>query len=295
MFNEKLPKLKTEVLSFSSKFFLDKGFKWVLPKVLMIETDPLWPDPSGEEMLEPPTIDVYGTKMRLVHSFILHKQLLIGHGIDKLFVISPNVRLEKTKPDGWHLFEFNQLDFEVARGSMYDIIHLLSSYLKGLRDHLHEKGLIDKFEEPYRWFSGAFKSYDYLKIIDEYGSVEEFIRDKSIRKPFFITNIPREFYDYYDERIGKWRNYDLIIPRYGEVSSGGEREWEYEKIIRKMKEGGIDPSKFKTYLEFVKEGLIRPSAGAGIGIERIITVFGGFDDIRFSQFFPRVPMSEVEF
>ncbi len=50
---------------------------------------------------------------------------------------------------------------------------------------------------------------------------------------------------------------------YGEVSSGGgEREWEYEKILRKIKEaGGLSEESFRPYLEVARAGMLKPSAG----------------------------------
>lgn len=82
-------------------------------------------------------------------------------------------------------------------------------------------------------------------------------------EPFWITDIPREFYD--REVDGVWRNYDLYLPEgYGEVSSGGEREWEYEKIQRKIREAGLSEEAFRPYLEVAKAGMLKPSAGPGL-------------------------------
>jgi asparaginyl-tRNA synthetase len=114
---------------------------------------------------------------------------------------------------------------------------------------------------------------------------------REMDEPFWVTDIEREFYDREDpERPGHFRNYDLYLPEgYGEVSSGGEREWEYEVIVRKMKKAGISLEAFRPYLEVAKAGLLKPSAGAGIGVERLIRYMVGAKHIAEVQAFPRIP------
>lgn len=65
---------------------------------------------------------------------ILHKQMAVAMGgIDRLFVLSPNVRLEgKSADDGRHAYEFTQLDFEMAHASMDDVMGLIEELISGL-------------------------------------------------------------------------------------------------------------------------------------------------------------------
>jgi asparaginyl-tRNA synthetase len=86
-----------------------------------------------------------------------------------------------------------------------------------------------------------------------------------------------------------WDNYDLLLPQYGEVSSGGRREWEYGKIARKMKRDNIATENYEELLKLAKERRIRPSAGAGIGIERLVSWLVGAKHIGETQPFPKVP------
>lgn len=291
---QKVAKIKTEILKFSSDFFIEQGFKWLLPKILTPVTDPLWPDPQAHEV-EPVEVHIktYNTKFKLMHSMILHKQVAIAKGIDKLFILSPNIRIEKRQPDKWHLFEFTQLDFEAKEWTQHHVMHLLENYLTSLTEHLDKLNLIDKHEKPYRYFrKEQFKSYDYRKVLDKYGNETELLIKE--KKPFFLTNIPREFYDYEDPHTMMWKNYDLYVPPWGEIASGGEREWEYSKIVEKMKRSGLNIENFKPYLEYARKGMLKPSAGAGIGIERTATIFLNEDNIEKAQIFPRVPFKPVE-
>ncbi len=282
-------RIKTEVLGYLSGTFLSKGYLWMLPKVLSPITDPLWPDPA-EQKTEPLEVEVrtYGLRLRLTHSMILHKQAAVSR-FGRIFVLSPNVRIEARKPDGWHAFEFTQFDFEARDLRMKDVMETLEEVIRGLARRLCEGGLVS-CEEYGGILKGDFPVYDYADLGEE--GVDRLTQEEE--RPFFVVNIPREFYDYYDEETGEWHNYDLYVPGYGEVASGGEREWEYEKITRKILKGGLKVENFVPYLRMVKNGEIMPSAGAGLGIERLVTFFSGLADIAEAQVFPRIPYREVE-
>lgn len=281
-----IAEVQTRAITYLTGELSRKGFRWLLPVMLSSITDPLWPEPSSEEALRPPEVEVYGEKLRLMHSMILHKQMAVAMGIDKLFVLSPNIRLEgRESDDGRHAYEFTQLDFEIARASMDDVMSLIEELIVGLFRELRPV-VWESFERELPKPRRPFKRFTLEEILEEFGSEEEASREMG--EPFWITGIPREFYD--REVDGIWRNYDLYLPEgYGEVSSGGEREWEYEKILAKIRASGLSEEAFRPYLEVAKAGLLRPSAGAGIGVERLIRYIVGAKHIVEVQPFPRIP------
>lgn len=277
--------VQTKVIDYMTGFFVKKGFRWLLPVMLSSITDPLWPDPAASKM-RAPEIEAYGSKLKLMHSMILHKQFAVSMGLERIFVLSPNIRLEeRDRDDGRHAYEFTQLDFEIAYASMDDVMSLIEELIAGLFKEAKSWELereVPKVRTP-------FKRFTLEEIKEEFGDEDE--ASKAMEEPFWITDISREFYDREDpERPGHYRNYDLILPEgYGEVSSGGEREWEYEVIIRKLKEGGLSLEAFKPYLEVAKAGLLKPTAGAGIGVERLVRYMVGAKHIAEVQPFPRIP------
>ncbi len=283
-------RIQTKVVDYSTSFMVKHCFRWMMPVVLSPITDPLWPDPAAREALRPLEVEAYGRKLRLMHSMILHKQIAIAMGIDRLFVLSPNVRLEaRSANDGRHAYEFTQLDFEMAYASMDDVMGLIEELILGLFRDLRPF-VWEAFERELPRPKRPFKRFTLGEIREEFGGEEE--ASRTLEEPFWITGIPREFYD--REVDGTWRNYDLYLPEgYGEVSSGGEREWGYEAIVRKMKMAGLSPEEFGSYLEFARAGLLRPSAGAGIGVERLVRYIVGAEHIAEVQPFPRVPGAPV--
>jgi asparaginyl-tRNA synthetase len=134
-----------------------------------------------------------------------------------------------------------------------------------------------------------FQSFDSTTLRKRYGAEWESRLTGAISEPAWVTNIPREFYDFEDARTGKWENYDLFVPGYGEILSGAKREWEYAKILAKLERDGVRKENYKVILELAKEGRLKPSAGAGIGIERLIGWMLGAEHVGEIQPFPRVP------
>ena len=82
---------------------------------------------------------------------------------------------------------------------------------------------------------------------------------------------------------------DLIYPEgYGEALSGGERENRYDRIIQRILKKGQKLSQFKEYLIMAREDL-PPSAGFGIGIERLTLFICGLKGIDEVSLFPKIP------
>ncbi len=110
-----------------------------------------------------------------------------------------------------------------------------------------------------------------------------------IKEPAWVTNIPREFYDYQNFETNKWDNYDLLVPRYGEILSGAKREFEFQKMLSKMQRDGVNSQNYELILNLAKEGRIKPTAGGGIGLERLVCWLTKARYLGEATPFPRVP------
>ena len=293
-------KVQTVMLKEMQSFMIKKGFLQIMPVITSKFTDPLSPDPSSSVVFTP-TFEYYSQKLMITQSMILHKQLSLL-AADKIFTFSPNVRLERIEKNGTgrHAFEFTQMDFEIAYAKMKDVMDLVEDLVIHLIKKVKEecKEELEILGRELKVPSKPFKIYRYSEVLEKFGS-DDFLSAKE-KEPFWIVDIKREFYDKEDENSpGHFLNYDLILPEgYGEVLSGGEREHKYERIIKRMKElekEGRDYSTFKNYLEVAKMGLLKPSAGGGIGVERLLRFLCGKKHIKEVQLFPRIPSEEVIF
>ncbi|MGC8895805.1 MAG: asparagine synthetase A [Candidatus Bathyarchaeia archaeon] len=287
-------KVLTHVLKYLTKEFVKDGFEWLLPVIFSKSTDPLWPDPEAsiDKRVE---IEIYGETVRANLSMIVQKMVASSLVHPKLFTLSPNIRIEKAERanSGIHAYEFTQLDFEMRDAKSDDVRCFVERVLVGLLQHLRAN-MRDELKYLHR-YNGLtvpetpFKVYDRRELEKSYGHACEKWLLNEINHPVWITNIPREFYDFEDFESGIWDNYDLLLPKYGEVLSGGRREWEYEKIIKKMGRDKVKKENYKILLQLAKEGRLKPSAGAGIGIERLVAWIVGARHIGETQPFPRIP------
>lgn len=289
-----ISRVMTHTLNYLTCEFVKEGFEWLLPVIFSKSTDPLWPDPGAslEKRIE---VEIYGETVRTTLSMIVHKMVACSLVYPKLFILSPNVRIERNDRanSGIHAYEFTQLDFEVRDATSEDIrtfveklfCGLIESLRRNLQDELTYLGRYNSLNVP----STPFKVYNREELERMYGKNWEAKVTIEAQDPLWVTNIPREFYDFEDFENGKWDNYDLILPKYGEVLSGSKREWNYQKIVRKMERDCIKKENFKVLLALAREGRIRPSAGAGIGMERLVSWIAGARHISETQPFPKIP------
>lgn len=282
--------IKNKIREEMANFLRAQKFIEISPVIISPLTDPLaHPIFEGD-------ISYYDNKYYLTRSMIFHKQMALL-AFEKIFCFSPNVRLElKEKAKSRrHLVEFTQLDLEVRHASREEImelgekliIHVIAKVKKDCKEELESLGR--RLHVPSR----PFKRILFEEAYAEYGEKYEDIISKEEEKPFWIVDFPiwkREFYDReYDNKEGFLADMDLIYPEgYGEGLSGGEREYEYGKIIERMEKSGMDMRKFSFYLEMVKKGLY-PSAGFGIGLERLVKFICGVNDIQYAILFPKIP------
>ena len=288
-------KIMTFALKSLTDTFVNDGYDWLLPVALSQSTDPLWPDPGAsiEKRIE---VDIYGKPVRATASMIIHKLVASSTAYPKLFVLSPNIRIEKAEraKTGKHTYEFTQLDFEARDTTSKEIMTLTENALctlikdlkRKMRSELTTLCRCDTLKTP----KAPFKVYDRLELEAKYGAAGwEAGISKEATDPVWVMNIPREFYDYEDFKTGKWDNYDLFLPQYGEVLSGAKREWEYDKISKKIERDKVKKENYKLILTMAKEGRLKPTAGGGIGIERLVSWIAGVKHVAETQPFPRVP------
>ena len=156
--------------------FVAKDFQWLLPVALSQSTDPLWPDPGAsiEKRIE---VDIYGKPVRTTASMIIHKLVASSTAYPKLFILSPNIRIEKPERahTGKHIYEFTQLDFEARETSSKEIMNLvedaLCTLVKDLKREMKNEltnlcaGLI-RLKTP----KAPFKVIDRVELEAKYGA-----------------------------------------------------------------------------------------------------------------------------
>lgn len=289
------------------EFLSAHGFTELLMPIIGPVTDP---GTRGSKQVD---VDYYGHRYKLMTSAILYKQVSLL-ACDKIFCIAPNVRLEPLKTVGTHrhLAEFRQIDVEIAGATRQDamgvseavVAHAVRDLVRKVPGKLRALGrdpdeLAASVREPFGCLTHA-RAVDELHALahaqGEYTEInweaEEILSGKAAH-PFFIIDYPkgsRGFYDREDPaQPGILKSFDLIAPiGYGELASGAEREFDYAKIVTRMRETGENPGKYRWYLDVVRTG-IPASAGFGIGVERLTRYITGRSAIWEATAFPKVP------
>ena len=79
---------------------------------------------------------------------------------------------------------------------------------------------------------------------------------------------------------------DCLVPGIGEIIGGSQREDDYDKLLKRIEELGMDTSLYEFYLDLRKYGSAR-HAGFGLGFERCVMYLTGISNIRDVLPFPR--------
>ncbi len=288
--------IQNHMLKAISDFMFEKGIVQIMPVIVSPITDPL------RHSVFDAQIEYYGQKLKLTKSMLMHKQIsLIPKERKASYIVSPNIRLEKEEYNhtGRHLIEFSQVDFEFKDKKKEDVMRFMEELLIYVIKRVKKESkpelayLGSKIEVPKTPFK-VFQSKELRKL---YGKDFEIAMSKKMKEPFWIIDHEREFYDKEDpEKPKTFLNYDLVYPYgFGEALSGGEREFEYERIIKRMKESKVDPTPYKYYLELAKRKVLPRTAGAGFGVERLLRYICGVKHIRDVALFAKVPGEEIVF
>jgi aspartyl-tRNA synthetase len=152
---------------------------------------------------------------------------------------------------------------EVAFPELYSILHELGYDLPRNQD-------LDR--ESTRLLTG------YVK--EKFGSDFFFVnRFPSSVKPFYVARV--------DEQPEFARSVDLVFKGI-ELSSGGQREHRYDKIVQQIAEKGLSQEGLKWFTEPFRYG-VPPHGGFSLGIERFTAQLLGLESAKEAALFPRDP------
>ncbi|MGL4630331.1 MAG: asparagine--tRNA ligase [Leadbetterella sp.] len=133
--------------------------------------------------------------------------------------------------------------------------------------------------------------YEVKWGIDLQSEHERYLVEKHYKKPVILTNYPKDIKAFYMKQDADGKTVsamDVLFPGIGEIIGGSQREENYEKLLKRTQEVGIDPENIWWYLETRKFGTA-PHAGFGLGFERLVLFVTGMGNIRDVIPFPRTP------
>ncbi len=150
------------------------------------------------------------------------------------------------------------------------------TYTRGI-EILEKSG--QKFEYPISW--GADLQTEH----------ERYLVEKHFKRPVIITGYPKDIKAFYMKQNDDGRTVaamDVLFPRIGEIIGGSQREEDYDKLVKRIKELKLNQEDFWWYLDTRKFGTA-PHSGFGLGFERMVLFITGMSNIRDVIPFPRTP------
>ena len=226
-------------------------------------------------------------------------------GLERVFEISSFYRAEKSHT-GRHLSEFTSVDIEAAMMDYTDVMDVLESIVVDVFKNTAENSKTEQKEigHEIKIPDSPFERVSYTQALEELGGMDiklefgEDLQDSHLRSLgekhpgfFFLTDWPMKLKPFYihekDDDPTLSRSFDL---QYGylELSSGGRRLHDPEQLKTRLKEQNLDPTNFEEHLKTFGWGM-PPHSGWGMGLDRLMTVLIGIDNVREVVLYPRDP------
>lgn len=236
----------------------------------------------------------------------------------KTYTFGPTFRAENSNTKT-HASEFWMIEPEIAFCDLNQDMDIMESMLKYVvkyvldnckeemefLDKFVEKGLITKLNSLINSKFTRIKHEDVITILKEakvkfefepeYGGDIAKEHEKYITEyfngPVFIIDWPKDikaFYMKLNEDGKTVAAVDLEVPGAGELMGGSQREEDYDKLLKRMKELNMPLEVMDWYLNLRKYGGCVHS-GFGMGFERLLIYLTGVENIRDVIPYPRTP------
>jgi asparaginyl-tRNA synthetase len=244
--------------------------------------------------------------MYLTQSAQLYLEILI-YSLEKVYCIAPSFRAEKSRTIR-HLTEYWHIESEEAFADMNDLMQLEEELLTYICQRVVET-CIQELEElgadmkKLLLVKPPFPRITYTEAIerlkakgfktkwgDDLGYEEEKAVAEQFGKPFFIYDYPKQIKAFYcktyRDKPEIAMSTDMLVPRIGELSTGGAREDDKDQLIARIREQGLKEEDYDWYIDLRRYGTV-PHMGFGMGLERLLTWMLDLENIIDAIPFPR--------
>mmetsp|Transcript_33492 Transcript_33492/g.99711 ORF Transcript_33492/g.99711 Transcript_33492/m.99711 type:complete len:564 (-) Transcript_33492:612-2303(-) len=261
-------------------------------------------------------LDYKGQPACLAQSPQLYKQMAICADFERVFEIGPVFRAEDSYTHR-HLCEFVGLDMEMQINEHYfECLDVIEALFKSIFDGLATRygTELDVIRKQFPFENPVFKplrltfaeGIEMLQAsgyadseVDPLGDLNTaaeralgaLVKAKYGTDFYILHRYPQGARPFYtmpcsdDDRYSN--SYDVFI-RGEEIISGAQRIHVPELLVERALACGIPVDTIQAYIDGFKLGA-PPHAGAGVGLERVVMLYCGLDNIRKTSLFPRDP------
>jgi aspartyl-tRNA synthetase len=291
--------IKSLTMRLIDEYLADNGFVEVFtPKLVASGAE------GGSTLFK---VDYFGKPAYLAQSPQLYKQMLMSTGLDRVFEIGPAFRAEPSDT-ARHVSEFISFDGEMAHiDSQRDVMAMIEGCTQFVISEVRERGKwaleaigaevtvpkapypVVTYERAVDMVKGAgFK----IELGEDLGTEgEKLLGDLMVQDGhdmYWIAEYPEAAKPFYImEKDGTPYSHSFDLDYRGqEISSGGQREHRYDRLVQRMEKLQLDPRSFEFYLNSFAYGM-PPHGGWGLGVERMVQKMLGLSNIRETILFPR--------
>ncbi|MBQ8813613.1 MAG: asparagine--tRNA ligase [Lachnospiraceae bacterium] len=262
------------------------------------------------------TQDFFGKPTNLTVSGQLNGETF-AMAFRNIYTFGPTFRAENSNTTR-HAAEFWMIEPEVAFADLNDNMQLAEDMLKYIISYVLEKapeemqffnsfidkGLLDRLHNVLESDFGHVTYTEAIEILEKNNDNfdykvfwgcdlqtehERYLTEQVFKRPVFVTDYPKEikaFYMKLNEDGKTVAAMDCLVPGIGEIIGGSQREDDYDKLVARMNELGLNTEDYDFYLDLRKYGSAR-HAGFGLGFERCVMYLTGMGNIRDVLPFPR--------
>ena len=234
-----------------------------------------------------------------------------------IYTFGPTFRAENSNTTR-HAAEFWMIEPEIAFADLKDDMILAESMIKYIIQYVLEnapeemnffnsfvdKGLLDRLNGVLNSEFGHVTYTEAIEILEKNNDKfdykvswgcdlqtehERFLTEEVFKRPVFVTDYPKDIKAFYMKLNDDGKTVaamDCLVPGIGEIIGGSQREDDYDKLVARMNELGLNTEDYDFYLDLRKYGSTR-HAGFGLGFERCVMYLTGMSNIRDVLPFPR--------
>jgi asparaginyl-tRNA synthetase len=291
-------KIRADVLEFTRDFFKRQDFTEVSPPMFISAAVE-----GGSTLFG---LKYFDQNLYLTQSSQLYLEILI-YSLEKVYCIAPSFRAEKSRTIR-HLTEYWHIEGEWPFADMHDLMRfeeeLMAYICKQTADkckkELEELGAdISKLTSV----KTPFPKMTYTEAVellrkkgtkfqwgDDFGYEDEKTLADEFGKPFFVYDYPTAIKAFYckthRDRPDVAMSVDMLVPRIGEISTGGAREDDKEVLIKRIRQMGLKEEDYDWYVDLRRYGTV-PHVGFGLGLERLLTWLLDLENVIDAIPFPR--------
>jgi len=291
-------KVRSEMLKSTHEFFRKRGFIEVSP--------PMFISSACEGGATLFGLKYFDKDLYLTQSAQLHLEALI-YSSEKVYCVAPSFRAEKSRTIR-HLTEYWHIEAEQAFTTIEDMMCLEEDLISHVCHFVakqcgKELEILKVDAEELAKIETPFERITYKKAIErlnkkgfkirwgeDFGFNEERALAKELGGPVFVYAYPKQIKAFYcktyKDNPKLAMSVDLIVPRIGELTTGGARVDDKEELIKRLEEFGLKRDDYEWYIDLRKYGTV-PHAGFGLGVERLLAWMLHLENVMDTIPFPR--------